>query len=131
MIPGRETLLTRLPERFDNARADVNYKKYSSGLPPRGSPVVVCIFTVVGKGVSMTDQLTELKQKYQTVLKMIEQEHVRLQNVHIENSKLLIRGEAPSQDAKNRVWNQVKLIDAKYADLTLDLTVKQAAEGQA
>ncbi len=77
----------------------------------------------------MADQRLELlKQKYQSVFRMMEQQAIRLQNVHIENEKLLIRGEAPTQDAKNRVWDQIKLVDPKYADLTVDITV---AESQA
>ena len=75
----------------------------------------------------MADQRLEvLKQKYQSVFRMMEQQAIRLQNVHIENEKLLIRGEAPTQDAKNRVWDQIKLVDPKYADLTVDITVAES-----
>jgi nucleoid-associated protein YgaU len=38
---------------------------------------------------------------------------------------LLIRGIAPSADAKNRVWDQIKLIDASYSDLICDLSASQ------
>ena len=75
----------------------------------------------------MADRLTELKQKYQPVLRVIEQQQVRLQNVHVENDKLLIRGEAPSQDAKNKVWDQIKLVNPQYNDITADITVKEGA----
>jgi len=76
-----------------------------------------------------TDQrLNELKQKYASVLRTIEQQGVRLANVHIENNKLLIRGEAPSEDAKNRVWDQIKLADPSYsADLVADISVSANA----
>jgi len=78
----------------------------------------------------MADRLAELKQKYQSVLTVIKQEQVHLQNVHIENDKLLIRGEAPSQVAKNKVWDQIKLIDPQYQDITIDITVKETAPTQ-
>lgn len=69
-------------------------------------------------------RLNELKQKYAAALRMIEQQGVRLQNVHVENNKLLIRGQAPSADAKNRVWDQIKLIDPSFSnDLVADITV--------
>jgi nucleoid-associated protein YgaU len=72
----------------------------------------------------MADQrLEQLKQKYQSVLNTIQQSGVRLQNLHVENDKLFIRGEAPSQEAKNRVWDQIKLADPDYSDLTADITV--------
>jgi LysM repeat protein len=69
-------------------------------------------------------QLEQLKQKYGAALRMIEQQGVRLQNVHVENGKLLIRGQAPSQDAKNRIWDQIKLIDPSFSnDLVADISV--------
>ncbi|NUN03207.1 MAG: LysM peptidoglycan-binding domain-containing protein [Bryobacteraceae bacterium] len=72
----------------------------------------------------------QLKEKYGSVLRVIEQQGVRLENVHVENNKLLIRGAAPSEDAKNKVWDQIKLVDPSYSDLTCDLRVEQRA-GQA
>jgi nucleoid-associated protein YgaU len=67
--------------------------------------------------------LNQKKAKYQSVLDTIGRLGVRLRNVHIENGKLLIRGDAPSEDAKNQVWNQIKAVDASYSDLTADINV--------
>jgi nucleoid-associated protein YgaU len=36
---------------------------------------------------------------------------------------LLIRGDAPNDEVKNRVWDEVKKIDPSYQDLTLDLNI--------
>jgi nucleoid-associated protein YgaU len=72
-------------------------------------------------------RFSELKQKYAAALRMIEQQGVRLANLHVENNKLLIRGEAPSDDAKNRVWDQIKLIDPSFGDLVADITVNPNA----
>lgn len=69
------------------------------------------------------EQLDQLKLKYQGVLNLIPMRGVRLQNVHIEGGKLLIRGEAPSEDIKNEIWNQIKLIDPQFSDLTADISV--------
>src|SRR5262247_4195092 len=71
-------------------------------------------------------KFNQLKQKYQSVLNAIEQQNVRLQNLHVENDKLFIRGTAPSDQAKNEVWDQIKLVDPNYSDLTADITVEQA-----
>jgi nucleoid-associated protein YgaU len=76
----------------------------------------------------MADQLEQLKSKYATALRVLEQVGIRLQNLHVQDNKLFVRGEAPSQDAKNKFWNQVKLIDSNYADLTADITVSAAAQ---
>jgi nucleoid-associated protein YgaU len=71
-------------------------------------------------------KLEQLKQKYQSALTAIQQQGARLQNVHIENDKLLIRAEAPTQDAKNRIWDQIKAVDSSYSDLTADITVNES-----
>ena len=76
-------------------------------------------------------RLNELKGKYSSVLRTIEQQGVRLANVHVENNKLLIRGEAPSQEAKNTVWNQIKQVDPTYSDLTADISVSPNASAAA
>jgi len=40
-----------------------------------------------------------------------------------ENDTLLIRGDAPSQDVKNEVWNRIKAIDPGYPDLVADIDI--------
>ncbi|HKP84916.1 MAG TPA: LysM peptidoglycan-binding domain-containing protein [Blastocatellia bacterium] len=83
-----------------------------------------------GKGASedeaATKRFDELKQKYQTVLNVIEQQGVQLQNLHVEDNKLFIRGTAPSQDAANKVWDQAKLANPNLDDITLELSVSQS-----
>jgi hypothetical protein len=75
-------------------------------------------------------QLEQLKQKYQSVLNTIQQQGVRLAHLHVQDNKLFLQGEAPSQDAKNRVWDQIKQIDPTYSDLTADLTVNESLAPQ-
>jgi len=72
----------------------------------------------------------QLKQKYQSVINGMGQHQVRLQNINMQGDKLFIRGEAPSDEAKNRVWDQIKLVDPTYSDLTADITVNQSAAPQ-
>ncbi len=69
------------------------------------------------------DRLEELKQKYSGALQAIQQTGVRLAHMHVQDNKLFLQGAAPSEDAKNNVWNQVKAVDPSYSDLTLDLSV--------
>jgi nucleoid-associated protein YgaU len=61
----------------------------------------------------------------------MQQLQVQVQNVNMEGTKLLIRGIAPGMDVKNKVWEQIKLIDAGYSDLICDLSVSQAQQGTA
>jgi LysM repeat protein len=68
-------------------------------------------------------QLDDLKAKYASVLDKIKQEGVVLAHLHVQDNKLYMQGAAPSEDAKNAVWNQIKSVDSGYSDLTCDLTV--------
>jgi LysM repeat protein len=68
-------------------------------------------------------RFNELKQKYGSVLRVIEQTGVRMRNLHVENNKLFIKGEAPNAQVKNQVWDQIKLVDPSFSDLTADITV--------
>jgi hypothetical protein len=65
----------------------------------------------------------QLKAKYRSVIDLAKARGVHLKNVNLENDKLLIRGDAPNQTIKNEVWNQIKAVDAKYADLTADIGI--------
>lgn len=77
-------------------------------------------------------RFNDLKSKYQSVLNVIEQQDVRLANLHVQDNKLYIKGAAPSEDAKNKVWEQIKLVDSNYAnDLTADIDAGMAAAAAA
>ena len=72
-------------------------------------------------------RFNELKMKYQSVLNAIEQQQVQLQNLHVQDNKLFIKGTAPSVEAKNKIWDQIKLVDSSYdKDLTADISFDAA-----
>lgn len=72
------------------------------------------------------DRLEELKNKYQSVLKAIQDSGVRVANLHLQDNKLFVRGAAPSLAAKNHVWDLIKIINPKYDDITADITVDES-----
>lgn len=80
-----------------------------------------------GRGASEDEKsqkrFEELRNKYQAVLNLADQQHVQFQNLHIENDKLLIRAIAPSQDVANKLWDQIKLANPNLDDITADITV--------
>jgi nucleoid-associated protein YgaU len=73
----------------------------------------------------------QLKAKYQSVLNFMQAQNVRLENLNMADNKLYIRAEAPSQDVKNRVWDQIKLVDPSLSDLTADIDAPAAAAAAA
>jgi LysM domain len=84
-----------------------------------------------GRGASTAQQnanaqqrFNELKGKYQSVLNLVEQQQVQLLNLHVQDNKLFIKGVAPSDGAKDAVWNQIKLVNPSFdQDLTADISV--------
>jgi nucleoid-associated protein YgaU len=79
----------------------------------------------------MADRLEQLKLKYQSVLNFIQSQGVQLQNLNLEGDKLLIRASAPTTDLKNRVWDQIKLVDPSFSDLIADIQAPAAAAAAA
>jgi LysM repeat protein len=67
--------------------------------------------------------LEQSKQKYASVLQVIQRRNVRLDHFHIQDNKLFIQGAAPNQDVKNEVWNAIKAVDPTYSDLTCDISI--------
>ena len=69
----------------------------------------------------MADRFEQLKSKYESVLHFMQTQNVQLQNLNMEGDKLFIRATAPSQQVKNHVWDQIKLVDPSYSDLIADI----------
>ena len=83
-----------------------------------------------GRGASDAEQqqgaqqrFNELKQKYQTVLTTADNERIQFQNLHVQDNKLFIRAIAPSDEAKNKFWDQIKLVNPIADDITADISV--------
>ena len=69
------------------------------------------------------DQLEQLKAKYQGALDLIPELHIKLNNLHIEGDKLVLRANAPAEDQVNAMWNKIKEIDSSLHDLNAEITV--------
>jgi nucleoid-associated protein YgaU len=65
----------------------------------------------------------QLKQKYQSVLNTADQQKIQFLNLHVQDNKLFIRGIAPSEEAKSKFWDQIKLVNPNTDDITADITV--------
>lgn len=65
----------------------------------------------------------ELKAKYQTALDVVQKQQVSVHNLHLQDGKLFIKGTAPSLDAANKVWDEIKRINPRLDDITADFPV--------
>ena len=78
---------------------------------------------------STGDQLTQLRHKYDPVVRKMHDSGVRVLKVEMQGDKLLLEGEAPSEAVKNQVWDEIKRVDPGFHDLAANITV--AAGGPA
>ena len=68
-------------------------------------------------------QLDQLKGKYQSVLNLISQLGVQLQNLHVQDNKLVIRAQAQTKSVSNKIWDQIKLVNQNYGqDVLAEIT---------
>ena len=72
------------------------------------------------------NRFNELKQKYQSVLNSADQGQIQFHNLHVQDDKLFIKGTAPSEDAKNKLWDQIKLVNPNADDINVELSVDQS-----
>ena len=65
----------------------------------------------------------EQKTKYQSVIQKIQTLGIRVANLHQQDGKLFIKGAAPSLEAANKVWDEIKRINPKLDDIVADFPV--------
>jgi LysM repeat protein len=65
----------------------------------------------------------EQKSKYQSVIQTIQAEGIHLANLHQQDGKLFMKGSAPSVEAANKVWDEIKRINPRLDDIMADFPV--------
>ena len=73
----------------------------------------------------MPDLFEQLKQKYRPVLDTIQKEGAQLQNLNLDGNQLYLKATATSEASKNRIWDAIKGVDPKFADLKHDIEFRQ------
>lgn len=76
----------------------------------------------------MPDLFEQLKQKYQPVLTAIQKEGAELVNLNLDGSQLFLKVLAVSELSKNRIWDAIKAVDPKFADLKHDIAVRAGTQ---
>ena len=71
----------------------------------------------------MGSRLIELKLKYQSALKIIQDKGADLSHLHLQDDKLFLQGAAPSLDIKKEIWDAIKAADPAYGDIACNLCV--------
>ncbi len=72
-----------------------------------------------------------LENKYAAVISQAKQLGAKIEKSHVDNNKLVLRVAVPSDQAKNKIWDEVKTIDPVFSDLSLEVHVEAGgASGQ-
>ena len=72
-----------------------------------------------------------LRTKYASVLQEAQAQGVQLSTVRYENGKLILRGTAPSMEAANKVWEEIKRINPSLDDISAYISVTPSSVPQA
>jgi LysM repeat protein len=67
-----------------------------------------------------------LKSKYQTVIQEARNQGIQISKLQEKDGKLLIEGTAPSSEAANRVWDQIKRIDPNMDGIIANFPVNSS-----
>lgn len=73
----------------------------------------------------------KLENKYSTVISRAKELGGRIEKSHVENNKLFLRVAVANDQIKNKIWDQVKTVDANFTDLSLDIDVDQSLAASA
>jgi hypothetical protein len=65
----------------------------------------------------------QISDKYQSAFDEMDRQQVEVVETRMQRNTLYVLAYAPTEEAKNRVWDQIKLVDQNYSDLTCDIRV--------
>jgi len=72
----------------------------------------------------MSEQTEQsIRAKYSRAFREMELQQVQVMDAKIQGNKLYVLAYAPTEDAKNKIWDQIKLVDPSYSDLTCDIRI--------
>lgn len=72
----------------------------------------------------------QLKTKYASVLREARTQGVQISDLRQENGKLVIQGTAPSLEAANKVWDEIKRVNLTMDDITANFQVASTSSSQ-
>jgi hypothetical protein len=79
--------------------------------------------SVRAPGTVSSSSLAALAAKYQSVIDLAQAQGIRITSLGEQNGKLVIRGTAPSLQAANNLWNEIKRINPAMDDIVADFPV--------
>jgi hypothetical protein len=69
-------------------------------------------------------QFERLKQKYASVLRLLDESKASVQNLNIQEDKLLIRVAVPTQELRDRIMAEINRLDPTSNEVQPDIRVQ-------
>ena len=69
-------------------------------------------------------RFTELKQKFSPVFQFLDDHRVSLQNLQIQDDKLLLRVAVPTEDLRAQIQSVISRIDPSFEEVHADIRVE-------
>jgi len=70
--------------------------------------------------------LPALKSKYASVFREAQARGIQFSSIYERDGKLFLKGTAPSQEAANKVWDEIKRVNPSLNDIVADIPVTSA-----
>jgi len=83
----------------------------------------------VFKPIDTRDRFETLKSKYESALNAAAKEHIVFQSVHVVDDRLLVRGTAPSPEARSLFRGAIRNVDSEPDDIVTDIRVSDRWNG--
>lgn len=80
------------------------------------------------KLLEMKERFETLKSKYESALDVAAKEHIVFRSVHVADDKLLVRGTAPSPEAKSLFRGAIQNVDSEPDDIVTEISVSDRWE---
>jgi hypothetical protein len=69
-------------------------------------------------------RLEVLKARYQPMFRLMDRQGVTFEEPYVEGERLVVRGEAPTAEARKAVLSLIDTLDANRSDLSVEITVR-------
>jgi hypothetical protein len=70
------------------------------------------------------DRFEQLKQKYASVVRFLDQSQARIQEMNVQEDKLMIRAAVSSQEQRDRVLDEISRVDGSFRDVIPDIRIE-------
>jgi len=88
------------------------------------------LITALLVGGTFANSSERLKEKYQPATRLLELQGGRISRFYVQNRKLILTASVPDETVKNRVFDEIKLINPAQDDIAADISTPPQAKSK-